>query len=58
MDDAAGRSPSGSTSPQGNPLERDHGVAEIAGALDDVLVDAKLSVPLPRPGVVSRAAID
>ena len=31
--------------------------AQTAGALDELLVDAKLSVPLPRPGVVPRSQL-
>ena len=58
MNDAAGRSPSGPMPSDGHSLESDEGlVAQSAGALDALLVDAKLSVPLPRPGVVPRSQV-
>jgi MFS family permease len=58
MNDATVRSPPGSMPPDGPPLEFDQGAAEqTAGALDEVLVDAKLSVPLPRSGVVPRSQL-
>ena len=39
-------------------LSDDQGpAAQTAGALDALLVDAKLSVPLPRPGVVPRSQV-
>ena len=44
--------------PDGHSLESDQGLAaQTAGALDALLVDAKLSVPLPRPGVVPRSQV-
>ena len=58
MDDAGVGSPSGSMPPDGHSLEHDQGLAaQPAGALDALLVDAKLSVPLPRPGVVPRSQV-